>query len=423
MQTIRFLPQVKQLRKARESLDVLVPAGERLSMHTVTSELETLASTTLTRRQVAGHGVLGLPRQALALRRPLAYQRTVVALDIERSTSRPDPVKAELRATMYMLFDAALRAADIHRRHRDRFADRGDGLLALIHPDHAPRVLLRRVIPAFGLLLAEYNAGRPPQRQLRVRVVVHAGTVFYDANGCFGETLDAAFRLLDAPSVKGALQAAQAPLVLVVSARLDGAVYPGEIGRAFPPVSHLLDRKGIGTAAVAGLSMGGLVVMELAAAQPERWWACGFIATTAQRITEQERTARLDSARTMEEQGMRPVAEQMAARLFGPWAGERLTTTITEMMLATSPVGAAAAVRGRAERPDYHPVLKSLRAPSLVCAGDRDSYSTAEVTSELAGCLPDPEVVVMAGCGHLPNLEQPDDFNRHLLSFLSRALP
>ena len=57
-------------------------------------------------------------------------------------------------------------------------------------------MLLRRVIPAFGLLLAEYNAGRPLQRQLRFRVVVHAGTVFYDANGCFGETLDAALGLL-----------------------------------------------------------------------------------------------------------------------------------------------------------------------------------------------------------------------------------
>ena len=29
--------------------------------------------------------------------RPLPYQRTIVALDIERSTSRPDLVKAELR--------------------------------------------------------------------------------------------------------------------------------------------------------------------------------------------------------------------------------------------------------------------------------------------------------------------------------------
>jgi hypothetical protein len=229
MQTIRFLPQPKQQRKARESLDIFVPVSEQLRLHTVTSELETLASPTLMRGQLAGHG---------PLRRPRAHQRTIVALDIERSTSRPDDVKAELRQTMYALFDAALRAAGIQPRHRDRFADRGDGFLALIHPvGNTPRVLLRRVIPAFGLLLAEHNVGRPLQRQLRVRVVVHAGAVFYDANGCFGETLDAAFRLLDAPSVKEVLRSAQAPLVLVVSAGLDGFVHTGESGRACSPVS------------------------------------------------------------------------------------------------------------------------------------------------------------------------------------------
>jgi pimeloyl-ACP methyl ester carboxylesterase len=117
------------------------------------------------------------------------------------------------------------------------------------------------------------------------------------------------------------------------------------------------------------------------------------------------------------------VAEQMAARLFGPGPSEELTQTIMAMMLATDPAGAAAAVRGRAERPDYQPVLQALRAPALVCAGDHDSYSTAEITSELAGCLPGPDVVVMEGVGHLPNLERPDAFNAHLLRFLTRALP
>jgi pimeloyl-ACP methyl ester carboxylesterase len=205
----------------------------------------------------------------------------------------------------------------------------------------------------------------------------------------------------------------------------DSPVTPGTVPMAqlAADVGHLLDGKGIATAALVGLSMGGLVAMELAAARPERWWAYGFIATTAQRVTEHERAARLDSARIMEEQGMGPVAGQMGARLFGPRASERLTETIMAMMLATSPAGAAAAVRGRAERPDYQPVLKSLRAPALVCAGDHDSYSTAEITGELAGCLPDPEVVIMEGVGHLPNLERPDAFNEHLLGFLTRALP
>ena len=35
--------------------------------------------------------------------------------------------------------------------------------------------------------------------------MVHAGEVNYDANGCFGEALDIAFRLLDSAHVKKAL--------------------------------------------------------------------------------------------------------------------------------------------------------------------------------------------------------------------------
>jgi pimeloyl-ACP methyl ester carboxylesterase len=205
----------------------------------------------------------------------------------------------------------------------------------------------------------------------------------------------------------------------------DSPVTSGTVpmARLAADVSRLLDRKNIPTAALAGLSMGGLVVMELAAAQPERWWAYAFIATTAQRVTADERATRQASARIMEEQGMPPVAVQMASRLFGPAPDAELKRSIMAMMLATRPQGAAAAVRGRAERPDYQPVLKSLTAPALVCTGDRDSYSTAEVTAELVSCLHDPEVVLMDGVGHLPNLERPGDFNEHLRDFLTRARP
>ena len=43
----------------------------------------------------------------------LPRYRAIVALDIARSTSRPDPVKAELRNKTYELFDAALCSAGI----------------------------------------------------------------------------------------------------------------------------------------------------------------------------------------------------------------------------------------------------------------------------------------------------------------------
>ena len=90
----------------------------------------------------------------------LPYYRAIVALDIECSTSRPNPIKGELRRMTYELFEAALRKAGIDSCHHDRFVDRGDGILALIHPvDQAPKaLLLNRAVPMLGRLLSDYNA-------------------------------------------------------------------------------------------------------------------------------------------------------------------------------------------------------------------------------------------------------------------------
>jgi hypothetical protein len=89
-------------------------------------------------------------------------------------------------------------------------------------------VLVNRVIPGLSRFLASYNAGLPrmgrPERQLRVRVVVHAGEVHYDDNGCFGQALDLAFRLLDAPLVKSTLKTAPGPLLLVLSGDIHDSV-------------------------------------------------------------------------------------------------------------------------------------------------------------------------------------------------------
>lgn len=153
----------------------------------------------------------------------LPHYRIIVALDIERSTSRPNPVKAELRNKIYEFFETALRSVGIQRCCRDQFIDRGDGILALIYPvDQAPKtLLLSHAIPYLNRLLTDYNSSLPPsgrlQQQLRVRVIMHAGEVHYDAHGCFGEALDVAFRLLDAAQVKRALLTTADPLALVVS--------------------------------------------------------------------------------------------------------------------------------------------------------------------------------------------------------------
>ena len=93
------------------------------------------------------------------------------------------------------------------------------------------------------------------------------------------------------------------------------------------------------------------------------------------------------------------------------------------MMSAASPAGAAAALRGRAERPDYRPLLARLDIPALVCAGSADPWSNDAVTAEIAACLRHPEVLVIDGAGHLPNLEAEREFNDALRGFLQAHAP
>jgi hypothetical protein len=168
--------------------------------------------------------------------------RSIFAVDIEKSSTRTNPVKAELRGTLYRLFEAALDEAGVQRVHRDAFTDRGDGILALIHPvDQAPKTrLIGQAVPGLARLLAEHNSCVPACLRLRLRAVLHAGEVHYDDNGCFGEALDIAFGLLDAPAVKDTLSRAASPLVLVVSDDIFRSLvshgYDGIDGGSFAPL-------------------------------------------------------------------------------------------------------------------------------------------------------------------------------------------
>jgi hypothetical protein len=155
--------------------------------------------------------------------------RSIVAVDVEGSTKRTNPVKGRIRRILYDLLERALRAAGIGPRHLEELADRGDGVLILIRPhDDVPKtVLFGRLIPVLTALLAEHNATvTEPELQLRLRAVVHAGEVHDDGRGFYGDDIDVAFRLLNSPSVKRALrEASAAPLVVVISEEIwDGIV-------------------------------------------------------------------------------------------------------------------------------------------------------------------------------------------------------
>src|SRR5689334_2628820 len=119
--------------------------------------------------------------------------RLIIAVDIEGSTKRTNPVKGELRRYLYALLERALQETGITASHLEPPTDRGDGVLVLIRPhDEVPKTLvLGRLLPVLAALLIEHNssATRPA---LRLRAVVHAGEVHEDDQGFYGDDIDTA---------------------------------------------------------------------------------------------------------------------------------------------------------------------------------------------------------------------------------------
>jgi hypothetical protein len=153
--------------------------------------------------------------------------RSIIAVDLEGSTMRTNPVKGELRRIMYDLLWRSLEAVAVISNHLEQVADRGDGVLVLIRPhDEVPKTaLLDRLIPLLTTLLVDYNAhAAHPALRIRLRAVVHAGEVHADCRGFYGEAIDVAIRLLDSPPVKRALRQASSPLVLVVSDEIHSGI-------------------------------------------------------------------------------------------------------------------------------------------------------------------------------------------------------
>src|SRR5882672_1606873 len=116
---------------------------------------------------------------------------------------------------------------------------------------------------------------------------------------------------------------------------------------------ELLDHLVIERVCVIGLSMGGQLAMEFCRAFPDRTSAAVFAATFPQAETPEGVERRNKAADRLIAEGMVPTGCEMLTKLIGAAALKRepsIAASVFQMICATNPAGAAAAVRGRALR-------------------------------------------------------------------------
>lgn len=188
-------------------------------------------------------------------------------------------------------------------------------------------------------------------------------------------------------------------------------------------LAALLDHLGVDRAVLCGLSMGGQIVLEFHRLFPDRVRGLVLADTYAQAETAQGRAARHAQADRLLREGMAGYAEEVLTTMVAPHNVEALPQVaehVLAMMRGAPPEGAAAALRGRADRPDYTDMLPRIAVPTAVVVGAEDEFTPVRDAEYMHERIPDSTLAVVHGAAHLPNLERPAEFDRAVDGLLAR---
>ncbi len=171
-------------------------------------------------------------------------------------------------------------------------------------------------------------------------------------------------------------------------------------------VLGLLDHLEVGSAHYAGLSLGGMVGMWLAAHAPERIDRLALLCTSACLGPAQVWRARAAGVRAGQ---LDTIANTVVSRWFTPSFAAARPDTVAgyrDMLTATPPAGYAACCEAIAAM-DLRTDLAAVRAPTLVIGAADDPATPPEHAAEIAERIPSARLAVVDDAAHLANVEQP----------------
>ncbi len=173
--------------------------------------------------------------------------------------------------------------------------------------------------------------------------------------------------------------------------------------------------------AIAGLSLGGQIVLETWRQAPRRIRGLVLADTFASLDTPEQKQARLATADRFEREGFGNFAVESLHKMMTPANAEAFPAVaehIQRMIHQSNPLGAAAALRGRTLRRDYIPLLGEIHAPTLIVVGREDAYTPVFYAEEMHRGIPGSRLEIIEDSGHMSNLERTAIFNEILATFL-----
>lgn len=187
-------------------------------------------------------------------------------------------------------------------------------------------------------------------------------------------------------------------------------------------LAHLLGELAIEKAVIVGVSMGGQIVLELYKMAPHLFSGMVLCGTDAKAESVQGYASRMALVKRIIEEGMVKLAADTIQQYVHRSTIEKpaVIAHLKTMMETTPAMGAAYVQKGRAERQDLSGIVNRIACPVQFMVGRDDQFTPVSMMAAMKASVADAELVIIDEAGHLPNMEQPAEFNRSLAKLPSK---
>lgn len=187
-------------------------------------------------------------------------------------------------------------------------------------------------------------------------------------------------------------------------------------------VAAIITQLGLERPTIVSASMGGYLTFALLRRHPEVVGSLVLVATRAKSDdvdTWEKRTAQQDALAGGED--IATLAKGMVDNLLSQTSLDRaeLVEYVLALMQHNLPEGWIGALEAMKNRPDAMSALRGIPNPTLVVAGELDRVTPLAESTLITRLVANGELAVVKDSSHLPNLENPTEFNSILRAFLT----
>jgi len=174
--------------------------------------------------------------------------------------------------------------------------------------------------------------------------------------------------------------------------------------------------------ALIGLSMGGIVAFEVWRQAPQRVTHIALLDTTFYPDRTERREVRLEQMAQVEVGGLREVTASLKPLYLSRRNREnpRLLQAIMEMGLELGSEVFRRQSLALRDRRDSSDTLPTISCPALILCGREDQLCPIDWHVAMANAIPNADLVVLANCGHLSAMEEPEAVTASLERLLRR---